>query len=179
MVKSATPRRHSGKAPSGNWEAPEVRLAAALGHFVMAWSLVESTIEVAIAKQLRLFPLDSSILTAGLMFQGRANILLSLLNRSSARNTDAISIVKKMQNLGDRNDIMHSVIGGAKSVIWFNRRRTQEVFSSKIEKYDINRLLDAALRCSDLATELMTALGIKKEDYTSFFQDAHNSVSNE
>jgi len=171
--------RFEGEAPTGDWERPEPTLAAALGHFVMAWSLVESTLEVAIAKQLRLWPLDGSIVTAGLMFQGRANLLLSLLNRSPSRNRDAIATVKAMQGIQDRNDILHSVLGGSTEFIWFNRRRIQQEFTSKIEVYDQKRLLEAARRCSDLSTELMNALGISKADYESFFQETHNAANSD
>lgn len=179
MAKTERPTRLKGKAPSGDAVMPDLLLAAALGYFVIAWSLVESTIEMCIAKQLRLWPLDGSIITASGMFQGRAKILLSLLNRAPQRNAEAIQIVKSLRNIEERNDMMHSVIGSGKNTIWFNRRRTEEKFLSKIEVYDAQRLLDLAERCSGLATALMGAHGMTKEDYKSFFETAHNAVNSD
>jgi hypothetical protein len=165
------------KAPSGQWGMPADMLAAALGHFVMAWSSVEAVIEVAIKKQLRLKPLESSVVTAGLQFKARCSILMSLLNREPEKYADAIAALKAMKNIQDRNDILHSVIGGSKTVIWFNRRRTDDTFKSKIEKYDCMRLWNAALQCGDLSTALMKALKITKRDYLAFFHTAHNAAN--
>jgi hypothetical protein len=164
-------------APSGRWEMPNEALTQALGQFIMAWSLVESTIEVAICKQLGLAPLESSIITAGLMFKARATILQSLLKRSPRKNAKAIEIIQEIQDVDDRNDILHSIIGGSKNTIWFNRRKTQRKFSSKIEFYDRERLLLACLKCSDLAGQLQQALEITNEDYLTFFQESHNAAN--
>jgi|SRR5882724_4066187 len=174
MNKKPAPQQ---KAPAGQWRLADEPLAAALGYFIMAWSGVEAAIEISIAKQLGLTPLDGSIVTAGLQFRGRAMMLLSLLNRDPVKHAGAIKTVTEMQNIQDRNDILHSVIGGTEALIWFNRRRVDQTFKSKIEKYDRPRLLEVTLQCSDLATALMAALDITKEDYAGFFQTAHNEAN--
>lgn len=156
---------------------PEEKLTQALGQFIMGWALVESTIEVGIAKQLKLAPFEGSIVTAGLMFKARASILQSLLKRDPKANAAAIDTIKEIQDVEDRNDILHSVIGGSKSQIWFNRRKTQRKFTSKIENYDRQRLLSACLKCSDLASKLQQDLGITNADYSAFFQEAHNAAN--
>ena len=74
---------------------------------------------------------------------------------------------------------MHGVIIGSKSLIWFNRRKTQGKFTSKIEKYDAQRLLMVALRSSDLSNALIKAQRVSAKDYKSFFQDSHNAVDSE
>src|SRR5882724_9413180 len=155
MNKKPAPQQ---KAPAGQWKLAHEPLAAALGYFIMAWSGVEAAIEISIAKQLGLKPLDGSIVTGGLQFKGRGMMLLSLLNRDPIKNEVAIKVVNEMQNIQDRNDILHSVIGGSESLIWFNRRRVDQTFKSKIERYDKERLLDITLQCSDLATRLMAAM---------------------
>jgi hypothetical protein len=165
------------KAPTGKWEMPDPSISAALGTFIMAWALIDSVIEVCIAKQLGLRAIDGSIVTAGLQFRSRSSLLLSLLNRTPLKNAKAIKIVKDMQGIQDRNDILHSVIGSSKSVVWFNRRKTGATFTSKIEKYDRDRLLIAALRCSELTTKLMKAQGVSNNDYSAFFQATHNEAN--
>ncbi len=157
---------------------PDKELASALGHFIMAWSLVESTIEVAIGKQLGLKALESSVVTAGMQFMGRSSTLISLLKLDPAKNAAAIEIVHRMQDIGDRNDILHSIIGGNQNIIWFNRRTTRKKFTSRIENYDVKRLYEVTLKCSVLSGELMNALNISKEHYVRFFQDAHNGANN-
>ena len=166
-----------GKAPSGQWGPPDPRLIYALGQFVMSWSLIESTLEIGISKQLGLNPLEASVVTAGLQFRNRAAILLSLLNRDPAANAAAIKTIKAIQGVSHRNDILHSVVGGGANTIWFNRRKTAEQFASKFEVYDLTRLSDASSECASLAMDLMSDLGIGRDDYRSFFQEAHNAAN--
>lgn len=169
--------KETAKAPSGNWEMPDEQLASALGYFVMSWSCIEAAIEIGIHKQIERTPLFSSIMTASLMHKTRSAILSSLLSRFPDENRDAIAALDEIGRVQDRNDIMHSVIGGSRTQIWFNRRVTASKFSSKIEYYDRHRLLVAAQTCSQLATRLMAALGITPADYADFFQDAHNAAN--
>jgi hypothetical protein len=165
-------------APSGAWEMPNPNLAQMLGHFVMAWSLVEAAIEIGIGRQLGTKPLETSIVTAGLMFRARSTILMSLLNREPIKNSDAIRILKEVEGIEDRNDIMHSVIGGNANQIWFNRRKTKNRFTSKIERYNQVRLNSTVLAIADLSGKLMSALGISRADYLDFFQQSHNAANN-
>jgi hypothetical protein len=171
--------KSSVETPTGQWEMPEEELTSALGQFVLAWSRVEGAIEVAIAKQLGLDAVDGSIVSAGLMFHTRAAILLSLLNRASDKNRVAIGIVGKMQNITDRNDIFHSIIGTNKNQIWFDRRKADGQFKSKREIYDCIRFLKAAMRYSKLADQLLETLDISTEDYVAFFFTAHRAANND
>jgi hypothetical protein len=164
-------------APTGEWRMPDPKLAEMLGHFVMAWSLIEAAIEVGIGKQLGTKPLESSIVTAGLMFRTRTSILMSLLNREPSKNAQAIKVLKEIEEIEDRNDILHSVIGGSASQIWFNRRKVKRKFTSKIEKYNQVRINSTVLHIADLSGKLMSALGITRDDYLTFFQDSHNAVN--
>jgi hypothetical protein len=166
-----------GKAPSGQWEPPDPRLIHALGQFVMSWSLIEATLEIGISKQLSLDPLEASIVTAGAQFRNRAAILLSLLNRNPPANAPSVKTIKKIQNISHRNDMLHSVVGGSATTIWFNRRETGDQFTSKIEEYDLDRLSNAAEECTDLATTLMANLDISPDDYRMFFQESHNAAN--
>jgi hypothetical protein len=164
-------------APTGNWQMPNPKLTQMLGQFVMAWSLIEATIEIGIGKQLGTQPLETSIVTAGLMFRARASILMSLLNRDSSKNSEAIRLLKEAEGIEDRNDIMHSVIGGSTNQIWFNRRKTKNRFTSKIERYNQVRINSTVLHITDLSGALMAALGISRADYLEFFQQSHNAVN--
>ena len=165
-------------APTGNWQMPNPSLAQMLGNFIMAWSLIEATIEIGIGRQLGTKPLETSIITAGLMFRARASILMSLLNRDPSKNSEAIRLLKTVEGIEDRNDIMHSVIGGSADQIWFNRRKTKNRFTSKIERYNQVRLNSTVLNIADLSGELMKALGINRADYLDFFQQSHNDANN-
>lgn len=166
------------KAPAGQWSMPNDKLLKALGQFVLAWSSIEATIEVGIGKQLGTPPLESSIVTAGLMFKARAGILRNLLHRDPKNNAEAIEILKEIVAIEDRNDIMHSIIGGHADLLFFNRRHTNRAtFSSKIVRYSQIRMNTVVLQIADLSARLTKALGLSKEDYEGFFQEAHNAVN--
>jgi hypothetical protein len=174
MAKGPPPE----KVPEGQWEPANEKTMVSLGYFVQAWSLIESTMEVAIGKQLALPPLESSMITAGLQFRGKASLLLCLLERNSKKNRATIDAIKESMNITDRNDILHSVAGGSSTHIWFNRRKTDLKYSSKIVPYDAEKLLTLALRCSDISSKIMKNLGISKADYLLFFQESHNKSNN-
>lgn len=165
------------RASDGQWSPTNAITMAALGQFVQAWSLIESTMEVAIGKQLALPPLESSMITAGLQFRGKATLLLSLLERDRKKNRAIIEAVKDSMNITDRNDIFHSVPGRNQTNLWFNRRKTDATFSSKIVPYDADKLLRLSIRCAELCERITTNLGISQADYDSFFQEAHNKAN--
>lgn len=166
------------RAPTGQWELADNDLRAALGLFLISWANIESTMEVGIGKLLGLDPMRASIVTASLQFRSRSEILLALLNLDPTNNSAAIEHVKKAQQIADRNDIIHGVVGGSKSRIWFNRRRVDGRLKSKIERYSSIRLNTVAIECSQLATALYQSLGLTKEEYEKFFQDSHNRANN-
>lgn len=166
------------KAPSGEWKPQSPDVERALGRFIIAWSLVESIIEVGIAKQLGIGPHESSMITGTMMFQPKANLLLALLMRDKEKNKSAIKQIKKAQGIPHRNTIMHSVIGGAEWIIWFNRRRNDGGFTSTIEKYTFQRLNFETSNISQVATDLQLAMSISADEYIGFFQTAHNSANN-
>jgi hypothetical protein len=174
----AMPKHPQKPAATGQWEMPNSKLAERLGQFVMAWSLIETTIEIGIGKELGTAALETSIVTAGLMFRARAAIFMSLLNRDSTKNAGALRLLKEIVNLEDRNDFMHSVIGGNADMLWFNRRKTKEKFTSKIENYPIVRMTSTLLHCTELSVNLGRVLKITKGDYLKFFQDSHNAANN-
>ncbi len=101
---------------------------------------------------------------------------MSLLNRDAKRNAEFISLLKQIERVEDRNDIMHSVIGGSAEQIWFNRRKTKRTFTSKIERYDQSRINSVVLEIAELSGKLMEALGITKDEYLRFFQESHNAA---
>jgi len=164
-------------APAGKWELPDKEVLAALGAFVIGWSGLETVVEAGIYKQTGLPPLESSIITGGLAFKSRSSILSSLLHRNPEGNAQAIAILKQIQNISDRNDILHGVTGGNKNQVWFNRRRTDVKFSSKFEHYNRERLYLLALKCGDLATQLLAELDISPDEYVRFLQESHNAAN--
>jgi hypothetical protein len=84
------------KAPQGQWEPADEKTMASLGHFVQAWSLIESAIEVAIGKELALPPLESSMITAGLQFRGKASLYYVYLRETKGKIKQQSMLLKTL-----------------------------------------------------------------------------------
>lgn len=69
------------------------------------------------------------------------------------------------------------MIGRNLDQIWFNRRKTNEKFGSKIEKYDQIRINSIVMQYADLSGKVMAGRGITRDDYLKFFQDSNTTPS--
>jgi len=149
-----------------------------LGFFVISWSVLEATLEVAIAKQLGLGPKDGSHITAGMQFKPKAVMLKSLLNRDKTKNAGAIATVDKVMQRGERNDALHSVIGWDERGLVLNRRRNDSgTFTSKEKPYTGVQFITVALEIAGLSGDLKSALGISDVDYVNWLQEAHKEAN--
>lgn len=150
----------------------------ALGFFVAAWSVLEASLEVAISKQIGLNALDSSHITAGMQFKPKAVMLKSLLGRDKAKNAKAIEILNQMMNRGERNDLLHSVVGFNSQELVFTRRRNDRGrFTSEEKPYRWDQLVILATDMADLSASLKNELGISDGDYESWLQEAHREAN--
>jgi hypothetical protein len=148
-----------------------------LGFFVMGWSILEATIEVAIAKQLRLAPVTGSIVTAGLQFKARATLLKGLLNRDPVKNAEALLILGQIMNRGERNDLIHSVIGWEGDELVFNRRKSDGSFKVKQIRHDRTSIMLLCVEFADLAEDLKRTLDIDDQSHVAYLQRAHKAAN--
>ncbi len=136
--------------------------------------MVEGTLEVAVAKQLNLAPLEGSIVTSGLQFRAKAVLLQALLNRDPA-NKEALKVVKELLNFSDRNDLLHGIAMHHPDGIQVVRRSNNGVFRSVELAYPMPVLRDLILKVGAMAQGLQDALGISADDYRAFLRAAHNA----
>ena len=143
----------------------------ALGLFILAWSSVEGTMDVAISKQLKISPLEGSIITAGLPFRAKATILKGLLIRDKIKNKEAIGAVNTLLKKPDRNDILHGIAGANENGLVFTRRKSDGTFFSIEKPYTTERLLRLAAEVS----QIVQRFGVTEEEYRGFFHVSHNA----
>jgi hypothetical protein len=99
-------------APSVH-DIPEAMIVtlASYGLFMLNWSLLETVLEVAIAKRVDLHPLEGNIVTASLGFQARASILRSFLALDTRQESkDAIKVIDTATQEANRNTIIHGQV---------------------------------------------------------------------
>lgn len=150
------------------------KLAAALGQFLVAFSTVETVLEVGIAKLLNLDPQRASIVTGGLAFKARTTILSSLLHLDEKANKDAIAALKKLTSRGERNHIAHAVIAYSSSRVKFYHRQVQERLKVREKNFDANQLFALAVEFGEFGAKLQECLGISSDDISDFFNAVHN-----
>jgi hypothetical protein len=149
-----------------------------LGFFVAAWSVLEATLEVAISQQLNLSALDSSHITAGMQFKPKTVMLKSLLNRDKAKNAKAIDVVNNMQKRGERNDLLHGVVGfNLKELVFTRRRNDKGRFTSEEKPYTGEQLIQLSHDVADLSAALKAELHISDTDYETWLQEAHRDAN--
>lgn len=149
----------------------------ALGHYHIAWSVAEALIEVAIAKLLRLGPTEGSIVTAGLMFVGRAKILEALLARKEGGNKKALRHLRSIMNRPDRVDLTHSVVMFHDEGLYFRRRKVDGELRSADIPYDWRGLMEKTAALSQTTMKLQQALDISDKAIHEFFQAAHSAAA--
>jgi len=149
-----------------------------LGFFVAAWSVLEASLEVAIAKQLGLGPKDGSHITAGMQFAPKAIMLRSLLGRDKAKHAAAIAIVNRMMSRGERNDLLHSIVNYNNRELVFTRRRNDKGgFTSEEKPYTGEQLLELSTEIANLSEGLKNQLGISDPEYEAWINEAHSEAN--
>ncbi len=117
-------------------EIPETMIVtlAAYGLFMLNWSLLETVLEVAIAKRMDLHPLEGSIVTSSLGFQARASILRSFLALDASQESkDAIKEINSATQEASRNIIIHGqVFAEGESLTFVHRRVDQSITAKRV-----------------------------------------------
>ena len=137
--------------------------------------MMEGTLDVYIAKELNLGPLDGSIITAPLQFKAKSVLLQSLLYRNESKNKAALATLKALQNMGDRNDLVHGLVQTRDDGLSFLRRRNDGFFKSEEKPYSLERLALLSLEMAQHVAALRHHAGVTEREVSDFFDDAHNA----
>jgi hypothetical protein len=149
----------------------------ALGLFVLGWSLLEGYLEYAIAHQLKLSPRDASLITAGMQFRPKADLLRALLNRRPKRNKAALQILSTIQSKPERNDLLHGVAGSTGIGLWFVRRRNDGRLRSEPKLFTTRKLLDLHSEIHSLRKSLQEELRFTDGEVQHYFHTAHKAAT--
>jgi hypothetical protein len=79
------------------------------GAFLGLWQSYDLAVEMLVGRELKLSIRETSIVCSALPFGIKYNILLALLNRDPA-NERGISILRNVQQISERNSIVHGFI---------------------------------------------------------------------
>jgi hypothetical protein len=118
---------------------------ASYGLFMLNWSLLETVLEVAIAKRVELHPLEGNIITASLGFQARASILRSFLALDTRQESkDAIKVIDTATTEANRNMIIHGQVFAEGETLSFVYRKVDHGLTAKRITVDSTSMLERA-----------------------------------
>jgi hypothetical protein len=142
---------------------------ASYGLFMLNWSLLETVLEVAIAKRVGLHSLEGNIITASLGFQARASILRSFLALdSSPESKDAIKVINAATQEANRNIIIHGQVFAEGETLSFVHRKVDQGLTAKRVTVDSTSMLQRASRLKDSVVRLQSLLSISDDDLHEF-----------
>jgi hypothetical protein len=142
---------------------------AAYGLFMLNWSLLETVIEVAIAKRVELHPLEGNIITASLGFQARASILRSFLALDTRQEAkDAIKVIDTATVEANRNTIIHGQVFAEGETLSFVYRKVDHGLTAKRITVDSASMLERAGKLKENIIKLQSLLSISDDDLHEF-----------
>jgi hypothetical protein len=134
------------------------------GMFHAVFSSLDAMVDLGIGKLLRLTPAETHLLTVGLDFGRRVQILIDIAEHNDHQNKTAmISALKKIQAESRRNAFAHSFISSSATTVTFNYRHREKSLDPKQYTYT--------------GPEFQEALGVDIEEFDAFLAAAFKADS--
>lgn len=140
-----------------------------LGLFYAMWSSLETTVDYLIGRYIKLPHEETHILTAGMEFGRKANLLRTLVMRSADPEKETIrGLLSKIQNESKRNLFAHSMINSNANSVTFIYRKTGGVYSAKETRFTAEEFRDHVRTIAYLARDFHNAAKIDDADFQLF-----------
>ena len=152
-------------------DIPEAMIVtlASYGLFMLNWSLLETVLEVAIAKRIDVHPLEGNIITASLGFQARASILRSFLALDTRQESkDAIKVIDTATQEANRNTIIHGQVFAEGKTLSFVHRKVDHGLTAKRVTANSASMLERAGKLKESIIKLQSLLSISDEQLHEF-----------
>lgn len=141
----------------------------ALGVFMIAWSGLETVIEVAIKKQLGVDDQVGEITTSSLGFMSKSNILTSLLQLQAPKHDKAIKLLSQITGDAKRNAIVHGrVFMDSQGKITFVKSIVNTKYRAKRISFAPEELDSHAIKLNSRTAQLQQLLDISEAELESF-----------
>jgi hypothetical protein len=151
-----------------------------LGTFYGMWLALEATIDYQIGRLLKQPYTETHILTAGMEFGRKANLLRILISRSDHPNKEHIKrLLTKLQQESKRNIFTHSILHSLADEVTFIHRKIDGAFSATGTRFTKGEFESHVKNMVNLANDFGRALDFDHDDFQSFCAEAHNAMKSD
>ena len=148
----------------------------AYGTFMVSWSVLESVLEVAIMKQLKISELQAAIVTSSLGFRARSTILSSLLNLHGDEYSEAVKVLNKITQNAKRNTFVHGhIFVGEQEKLTFVKADVNQKYRAKRVTLTAVELYLHVLEINSSVAVLQKLLAISDDELNSFAKIGFNA----
>lgn len=146
-----------------------------LGCFHVTWALTDLTTDYAIWKFLGGTPLETHIITSGMMFGRKAKLLADLIaNSNHPKKSEILGAFNKVRDHNKRNIIAHSYYLFDEKNVCFVERSNSGPYNAKEHTFPMDEFEDHVAKMGDYGQAFHSAIGASRELLTEFAHAALN-----
>jgi hypothetical protein len=143
---------------------------------MVAWSVLESVLEVAIMKQLGITEMQTAIITSSLGFKARASILSSLLALHNGTHTKAIKLLNQITQDAKRNALVHGhIFVGEHEKLTFVKADVSQRYRARRTTFSAADLIIHVQTLNTSVHALQVLLGVSDDELDSFAKIGFNA----
>lgn len=137
---------------------------------MVAWSVVDSAVQTALMKELKLTPIQGQIVTTNMQFRQRTAVLRSLLGLHGEKHREAIRLLQRLEKGARRNMLVHGhIIVGVPGQLTFVKSSVSEDagFKAKKASFTAEALTRHIIALTEKTNRLQNLLGVTDSDMQS------------
>lgn len=147
---------------------------ARYGLFMIAWSVLDSTVQAAIGKQLKVSPQKTLIVTTGMQFRQRVGVLCSLLRLDGTDHSETLKLLQRAEKNARRNMLVHGhiIVGTPGQLRFIKTSAAEEGLSAKSVSFTAGDLQKHILLTNATTEKLQALLGVSDSDIQLLVDEA-------
>lgn len=155
-------------ADNSNALALDPRFLTALGFFHSAWVTGDLAVEFGIMKFLNVEPAVAHLITQGMMFGRKSQLLRQLVKRSShPKKREILTALRKISE-GKRDAIAHGFLRSSAGSVTFHERTRGGELQVKELKFTLEEFVQHTFGVSNAFQSLNDAIGIEEREFEGF-----------
>ena len=144
-----------------------------LGLFHLTWCAVDQIVDYAIHEFLNIMPEQIHLLTSGMMFKRKAQLLAGLIARSNhSKKQQILTSLNFLRGEAKRDVIAHSYVDSTPTTATFLHRTASGEFKAKKHSFSLEEFRAHVFKVVDAAKNLQAALAIAHAQLEKFEEAA-------